>query len=225
MFSTGFTLFSVFFFLYPSPSCIVFSYTVFNAISSVLVEVLLINPFANVFFFGGFSIHHKDWLTYSCEADRPGELSYSDPWLLLTQSSSFGFYWSCCFSFQWLFVIAFNCPCAEWEGICDHLRDVPWEDIFTLDASDVLVNFRSGFLVHVYIPHCKCDVMPHSFLLFSAACADSLFHMKTIASVTKSLHQGRGPCYLHLPIFFFYIHSSLLPQNKTLLQSLFFLAN
>ena len=144
LFSTGFTLFSVFFFLYPSPSCIVFSYTVFNAISSVLVEVILINPFANVFFFGGFSIHRKDCLTYSCEADRPGELSYSDPWLLLTQSSSFGFYWSCCFSFQWLFVIAFNCPFAEWEGVCDHLRDFPWEDIFTLDASDVLVNFRSG---------------------------------------------------------------------------------
>ena len=26
--------------------------------------------------------------------------------------------------------------------------------------------------------------------------------MKIIASVTKSSHQVRGPCYLHLPIFF-----------------------
>ena len=33
----------------------------------------------------------------------------------------------------------------------------------------------------------------------------SLFHMKITASVTKTLHQDCGPCYLHLPIFFFYI--------------------
>ena len=29
--------------------------------------------------------------------------------------------------------------------------------------------------------------------------------MKITASVTKSLHQDRGPYYLHLPIFFLYI--------------------
>ena len=29
----------------------------------------------------------------------------------------------------------------------------------------------------------------------------SLFHMKITASVTKSSHQDRGPCYLHLPFF------------------------
>ena len=27
-------------------------------------EVLSINPSANVFFFGDFNVHHKDWLTY-----------------------------------------------------------------------------------------------------------------------------------------------------------------
>ena len=36
-----------------------------------------INPSANVFVFGDFSVHHKDWLTYSCETDRPGELCYN----------------------------------------------------------------------------------------------------------------------------------------------------
>ena len=29
----------------------------------------------------------------------------------------------------------------------------------------------------------------------------SLFHMKTTVSVTKSRHEDRGPCYLHLQIF------------------------
>ena len=37
--------------------------TVFYSIPSNIDEVLLINPSANVFVFGDFSIHHKDWLT------------------------------------------------------------------------------------------------------------------------------------------------------------------
>ena len=32
---------------------------------------------ANVFVFGDFNIHHKDWLTYSGGTDRPGELCYN----------------------------------------------------------------------------------------------------------------------------------------------------
>ena len=50
---------------------------VFDSISSNIDEVLLINPSANVFIFGDFSIHHKDWLTYSGGTDRPGELCYN----------------------------------------------------------------------------------------------------------------------------------------------------
>ena len=30
--------------------------------------------------------------------------------------------------------IAYDYSCADWDGICDHLRDVPWEDIFKLSA-------------------------------------------------------------------------------------------
>ena len=36
----------------------------------------------------------------------------------------------------------------------------------------------------------------------------SLFKMKITANVTKGLHQDHGLSYLHLPIFFLYIHSS-----------------
>ena len=39
--------------------------------------VFSINPSANVFVFGEFSAHHKDWLTYSGGTDRPGELCYN----------------------------------------------------------------------------------------------------------------------------------------------------
>ena len=32
---------------------------------SKIDQVLSINPSANVFVFGDFNVHHKDWLTYS----------------------------------------------------------------------------------------------------------------------------------------------------------------
>ena len=33
------------------------------------------------------------------------------------------------------FSTAYDYSCADWDGICDHLRDVPWEGIFKLAAS------------------------------------------------------------------------------------------
>ena len=50
---------------------------VFHSISSNINTVLSINPSANVFVFGDFNIHHKDWLTYSSGTGRPGELYYN----------------------------------------------------------------------------------------------------------------------------------------------------
>ena len=66
---------SYFLFLYRSPSSSLC--TVFDSISSNIDEVLSINPSANVFVFGDFHVHHKDWLTYSGGTDRPGELCYN----------------------------------------------------------------------------------------------------------------------------------------------------
>ena len=66
---------SYFFFLYRSPSSSLC--TAFDSISSNIDEVLSINPSANVFVFGDFNVHHKDWLTYSGGTDRPGELCYN----------------------------------------------------------------------------------------------------------------------------------------------------
>ena len=66
---------SYFFFLYRSPSSSLC--TVSDSISSNIDEVPSINPSANVFVFGDFNVHHKDWLTYSGGTDRPGELCYN----------------------------------------------------------------------------------------------------------------------------------------------------
>ena len=66
---------SYFFFLYRSPFSSLC--TVFHSISSNKDEVLSINPSANVFVFGDFVVHNKDWLTYSVGNNRPGKLCYN----------------------------------------------------------------------------------------------------------------------------------------------------
>ena len=65
---------TAFLFLYQSPSS---SCTVFDSVLSNIDEVLSINLSANVFVFGDFDIHHKDWLTYSGGTDRPDEFCYN----------------------------------------------------------------------------------------------------------------------------------------------------
>ena len=57
---------------------------IFDAISFNIDEVLSINPCANLFIFGDFNVHHKDWLTYSGGTDRLGELCFD-----LTQLGNF----------------------------------------------------------------------------------------------------------------------------------------
>ena len=37
--------------------------------------------------------------------------------------------------------IAYDYSCANWDGLCDHLRDVPWEDMFKLSVSVTTSEF------------------------------------------------------------------------------------
>ena len=66
---------SYFFFLYRSPSSALC--TVIDSISSNIDEVLSIKPSANMFAFGEFNVHRKDWLTCSGGTDRLGEPCYN----------------------------------------------------------------------------------------------------------------------------------------------------
>ena len=50
---------------------------VFYCISSNIDEFPFINTSADVFVFGDFNIHLKDWLVYSGRTDRPVELCYN----------------------------------------------------------------------------------------------------------------------------------------------------
>ena len=213
---------SYFFFLYRSPSSALCM--VFDSISSNIDEVLSINPSANVFVFGDFNVHHKDWLTYSSGTDRPDELCYNfsisnD----LTQMVNFPTWIPECDSHSPalldLFIssdaiicstmafaplgnsdhvvvsvsidfrtnsqqdapfhrITYDYSRADWDGLCDHLRDVPWEDIFKLGASAAASEFCQWVQVgiDVYIPHRKYQVKPHSSPWFSAASAAAIVH-------------------------------------------------
>ena len=211
---------SYFFFLYRSPSSSLC--TAFDSISSNIDEVLSINPSANVFVFGAFNVHHKDWLTYSGGTDRPGELCYNfsisndltqivnfptripdcdshSPALLdlfISSGASFCSAMAFCplgnsdhVSVSIDFPInskqdtpfrrmAYDYSRADWDGLRDHLRDVPWEDIFKLSASATASEFCEWVQVgiDVYIPHRKYQVKPHSSPWFSAACAAAIVH-------------------------------------------------
>ena len=197
---------------------------VFDSISSNIDEVLSINPPANVFVFGDFNVHHKDWLTYFGGTDRPGELCYNfsisnnltqvvnfpnripncdshSPALLDVFLSSDA---SICSTMAFpplrnsdhvvvsVFIdfainskqdtlfhcVAYGYSCADWDGLHDHLRDVPWEDIFKLSAFAAANEFFEWVQVgiDIYIPHCKYQVKPHSHPSFSAACAAAIVH-------------------------------------------------
>ena len=51
--------------------------------------------------------------------------------------------------------IAYDYSCADWNGLHDHLRDVPGEDIFKLSASAAASEFYEWVQVGtvVDIPH------------------------------------------------------------------------
>ena len=59
-----------------------------------------------------------------------------------------------------------------------HLRDVPWEDIFKLDASATASEFCQWVRVgtDVYIPRRKYQVKPHSSPWFPASYAAAIVH-------------------------------------------------
>ena len=74
--------------------------------------------------------------------------------------------------------IAYDYSRTDWDGLRNHLRDVPWEDIFKLGASAAASEFSEWVQVgiDVYIPHGKYQVKLHSSPWFSAACAAVIAH-------------------------------------------------
>ena len=74
--------------------------------------------------------------------------------------------------------VAYDYSCAYWDGLRDHLRDVPLEDIFKLSASAAASELCEWVQIGIdlYIPHLKYQVKLHSSSWFSAACAAAIVH-------------------------------------------------
>ena len=73
----------------------------------------------------------------------------------------------------------FHCISYDYSrGVRDHLRDVPWGDVFKLSASTAASEFCEWVQVgiDVYIPHLKYQVKPHASPWFPAACAAAIAH-------------------------------------------------
>ena len=176
---------SYFFFLYRSPYSSLC--TVSDSISPNIDEVLSINPSADVFVFGDFNVHHKDWITYSGGTNRSGELCYNfsisndlvqmvnvPTWipdydshspalldLFISSDASIcsGMAFPPLGNYDHVVVsvsidfssnsqrdapflpLAYDYSRADWDGLRDHLRDVPWEDNFKLGASAAASEF------------------------------------------------------------------------------------
>ena len=112
--------------------------------------------------------------------------------------SSIGKFWSCsCLSFHWLSAklkrdakfhrIAYYYSRADWDGLRDHLRNVPWDGIFKFSASATASKFCERFQVEidVYIPHCKYWVKPHSSPWFSVVCTAAIVNRNHFFSLYK----------------------------------------
>ena len=102
---------------------------------------------------------------------------------------SIGKVWSCCCRVSIDFpsnsqqdlpfhCIAHDYSCADWDGLCDHLRDVPWENIFKLGACAASSQFCEWVHVgtDVYISHRKYQAKSHSSLWLSGSCAAAIVH-------------------------------------------------
>ena len=74
--------------------------------------------------------------------------------------------------------IAYDYPCADWDGLRNHLTDVPWDDIFKFRGSVAASEFWEWVQVgtDLYISHHKYQVKPHSSPWLSPACAAVIVH-------------------------------------------------
>ena len=61
--------------------------------------------------------------------------------------------------------VPYEYSCADWDGLWDDLRDVPWDNFFKLSASAAANEFCEWVQVgiYVYILHRKYPVKSHSF--------------------------------------------------------------
>ena len=58
--------------------------------------------------------------------------------------------------------IAYDYSRADWDGLRDHLRDVPWEDSLKLSASAAASEFSEWVQVEIDMYECELNSWPDS---------------------------------------------------------------
>ena len=84
--------------------------------------------------------------------------------------------------------IAYGYSHTDWGGVCDHLRDVPWEDIFKLGAS---VNFVSGFRLELMDASLISLIIS---LFFHLEITFNLYQQNKSSESTVKFRQARNCC-------------------------------
>ena len=103
---------------------------------------------------------------------------------------------------------------GDFPWLCGHLFRF---NVFSFLRSD-WDSFSALVLLDLWVILSLVLVLLVSFTTLAYV---NLFHMKIIASVTKSLQQDCDLCYLHLPSFFLYMHSPLMQENKVVVIAVF----
>ena len=72
------------------------------------------------------------------------------------------------------------------DSLCDHLRDVPWQNIFKLNASAAASELCKWFQVEIdpYIPHCTYQVLS----LIISIVLENLFHLNQQNKPSESIY-------------------------------------
>ena len=109
-------------------------------------------------------------------------------------------------NWQWdapLHRLAYDYSCADGDGLHDHFRDFPWQDIFKLGAFAAPSEFCEWVQVgsDVYIPHRKYQVKHHSSPWFSAACAAAIAHKTKLFAENFSNNSNLDDSGISLPVF------------------------
>ena len=124
--------------------------------------------------------------------------------------------------------IGYDYSHTDWDGLCDHWMEVPWEDIFNLNASAAACEFCEWFqvVIEVYISHRKYQVKPHSSPWFSAACAHRIvyrnhffrLYKQNKTSESKRKFRQASNCCKRVPNLHMLIKqkSPSLPRNSAL---------
>ena len=78
--------------------------------------------------------------------------------------------------------IAYDYSFADWDGLCNHLRDVPWEDIFKLSASAAASEFREWVQLGIESVSDQASLIS---VVFSSLCCYHSSYKPLFSFVTK----------------------------------------